>query len=151
MTNGFPSVLLWHPLRYWNTLGGQRINGRNKGRKRNDRVARFHVVRVPGPRWVAQPLLSMRGRGPGAKSHSHVAETCRRWMKRCNCRRSAQGSEGGRSAITCVNVSLSIVEYTNTRSITAAICLLSRINSSADVALDERGSFWRVQGKCSAS
>lgn len=34
-------------------------------------------------------------------------------MKRRNCRRSAQGSEGGRLAITCANVSLSIVEDTN--------------------------------------
>lgn len=55
MTNGFPSVLLWQPLRYWNTHSGQRINGGNKGRKRNDGAAQFHVVRAPGPRSTPSP------------------------------------------------------------------------------------------------
>lgn len=103
MTNGFPSVLLWQPLRYWNTHSGQRINGGNKGRKRNDGAAQFHVVRAPGPRSPPPPRPSsppflFRGRGPSAKSHVHVAEICRRWMKRRNCWLGARGSEGGSSA-----------------------------------------------------
>lgn len=59
--------------------------------------------------WLSTTLCGCLG---PALNHTHTWP--KRRMKRRNRRRSAQGSEGRLSAVTCVNVSLSIVECTDT-------------------------------------